>query len=149
MAEAAGAHHVVNYREGDAAAAIRALAPDGVDMIVEVAPATNAALDVAVLRPLGVVAAYASGDEDLALPLRPLMVLNARWEFVLIYTVPPAAKAAAVEAVSAAVADGALRVGEEAGLPLHRFPLERTADAHAAVESGAVGKVLIDVGAGP
>jgi NADPH2:quinone reductase len=77
------------------------------------------------------------------------MTLNARWQFVLVYTMPPEAKAAAVEAVSAAVADGALRVGEEAGLPLHRFPLERTADAHAAVESGAVGKVLIDVGTAP
>jgi NADPH:quinone reductase len=30
-------------------------------------------------------------------------------------------------------------------LPLHRFPLERTADAHAAVEGNVVGKVLIDV----
>jgi NADPH2:quinone reductase len=149
LAEAGGAHHLVNYRESDPAAAIRAAAPDGVDTIVEVAPATNAALDAALLGPLGVVAAYASGDEDLVLPLRPLMVLNARWQFVLVYTMPPEAKAAAVEAVSAAVVDGALRVGEEAGLPLHRFPLERTADAHAAVESGAVGKILVDVGAAP
>jgi NADPH2:quinone reductase len=47
--------------------------------------------------------------------------------------------------VSAAVADGALEVGEAAGLPLLRFPLERTADAHDAVEQGAVGKVLIDI----
>jgi NADPH:quinone reductase len=39
-----------------------------------------------------------------------------------------------------------LEVGEDAGLPLHRFPLERTADAHAAVEGGAVGKVVIDLG---
>ena len=31
-------------------------------------------------------------------------------------------------------------------LPVHRFPLERIADAHDAVEAGAVGKVLIDVG---
>jgi len=36
-------------------------------------------------------------------------------------------------------------VGEDAGLPLHRFPLENTADAHQAVQDGAVGKVLIDV----
>ena len=42
----------------------------------------------------------------------------------------------------------ALPVGEAAGLPLHRFPLERTAEAHEAVENGAVGKVLIDVSAG-
>ncbi|WCN79518.1 hypothetical protein [Micromonospora sp. LH3U1] len=36
-------------------------------------------------------------------------------------------------------------VGEEHGLPLLRFPLHRTADAHRAVETGAVGKVLVDV----
>src|SRR5205085_6292663 len=94
LAQAAGAHHVVNYRESDPAAAIRAAVPDGVDTIVEVAPATNAALDTAVLRPFGVVAVYASGDGDLVLPVRPLMVLNVRWQFVLVYTVPPEAKTA-------------------------------------------------------
>jgi len=47
--------------------------------------------------------------------------------------------------VTFAASEGALAVGEDAGLPLHRFPLEQTADAHAAVEGGAVGKVLIDV----
>jgi NADPH:quinone reductase len=44
------------------------------------------------------------------------------------------------------VADGALPVGDEAGLPLHRYPLEQATEAHAAVEGGVVGKVLIDVG---
>ncbi|NUS85903.1 MAG: NADPH:quinone reductase, partial [Streptomyces sp.] len=41
--------------------------------------------------------------------------------------------------------DGALPVGEEHGLPLIRFPLDRTADAHRAVESHLVGKVLVDI----
>ena len=50
-----------------------------------------------------------------------------------------------VEDVNAAVLDGAVRVGEEAGLPLHVFPLAETAAAHQAVQDGAVGKVLIDV----
>ena len=50
LATAAGAHHVVNYREGDTEAAIRAVAPDGVDLVVEVAPAQNNELDVAVTR---------------------------------------------------------------------------------------------------
>ena len=45
----------------------------------------------------------------------------------------------------AAVADGAVRVGEDAGLPLHVFPLAETAAAHQAVQDGAVGKVLVDV----
>ncbi len=55
------------------------------------------------------------------------------------------ALAAAGEDIGAALRDDALRVGEEVGLPLHRFDLEHTALAHAAVEAGAIGKVLIDV----
>ena len=39
----------------------------------------------------------------------------------------------------------AVPVGDEHGLPLVRFPLDRTADAHRAVQDGAVGKVLVDV----
>jgi NADPH2:quinone reductase len=73
------------------------------------------------------------------------MSRNLRYQFVLVYTVPTEAKDQAVADVAAALAEDALPVGEEAGLPLHRFPLERTADAHAAVEGGAVGKVLIDL----
>ncbi|HEX6921427.1 MAG TPA: NADPH:quinone reductase, partial [Actinomycetes bacterium] len=49
------------------------------------------------------------------------------------------------QGVSSAVAAGALRVGDEAGLPLHRFRLDQVAEAHAAVEGGAVGKVLVDL----
>ncbi len=146
LATAAGAHHVVNYREGDPAAAIRAVAPHGVHVVVEVSPAANAALDVAVAAPGATVAFYANnGGDEVTLPVRGLMSANLRWQGILLYTMPEASKVAAVEAVSAAVRDGALRVGEQAGLPLHRYPLARTADAHVAVEGGAVGKVLVDV----
>ena len=41
LATAAGAHHVVNYREGDPVKEIRAVAPDGVDVIAEVALAAE------------------------------------------------------------------------------------------------------------
>lgn len=146
LATAAGAHHVVNYRAGDPAAAIRQVSPDGVDLVVEVAPVANAALDAAVAARDATIAVYASeGDAPLPVAVRPSMTANLRYQFILLYTMPEAAKRRAVEDVSAAVSAGVLDVGEGAGLPIHRFPLERTADAHAAVEGGAVGKVLIDV----
>jgi NADPH2:quinone reductase len=147
LAHAAGADNVVNYRSSDAADEIRGLAPDGVDILVELAPAANAALDAAVLAPNGAVAVYATdGGNELGLAVRDLMSRNIRYQFVLVYTVARAAKDHAVADVAAAGADGALPVGADAGLPLHRFALEQTAEAHAAVEGGAVGKVLIDVG---
>lgn len=146
LALAAGADHAVNYRVDGAAEEIRALAPRGVDVAVEVAPAVNSALDAAVLSADGTVAVYATdGGGELTLDVFALMFRNVRYQFVLVYTVPLAAKDQAVADVSAAAAGGALTVGEAAGLPVHRFPLERTADAHDAVERGAVGKVLIDV----
>ena len=147
LGHAAGANDVVNYRSSDAADQIRGLAPDGVDILVELAPAANAALDGAVLAANGTVAVYATdGGNEVGLAVRDLMSRNIRYQFVLVYTVPRAAKDHAVADVAAAVADGALPVGADAGLPLHRFALEQTAEAHAAVEGGAVGKVLIDVG---
>lgn len=146
LAQAAGADQVVNYRGRNAADEIRRLAPDGVDVVVEVAPAANAALDAAVLAANGTVAVYATdGGNELELSVGELMFRNLRYQFVLVYTVAAAAKDQAVADVTAAAADGALPVGDDAGLPLHRFPLEQTADAHVAVERGAVGKVLIDV----
>jgi NADPH2:quinone reductase len=146
LATAAGAHHVVDYTTGDPAAAIRDVAPDGVDLVVDVAIVTNVELVGSVLKTRGSVAAYANtGGNEVTLPVRPLMGLNARLQFVLLYTVGDQALRAAAEDVSAAVADGALEVGEEAGLPITRFPLDETPAAHDAVEQGAVGKVLVDV----
>ena len=55
LARAAGAHHIINYRTAAAADDDPQLAPAGVDVVVEVAPAANAALDEAVLAPNGTV----------------------------------------------------------------------------------------------
>jgi NADPH2:quinone reductase len=146
LAAAAGADHVIDYHHEDVVAEVRKISPRGVDTIVEVSPTANAAIDAAVIAHLGSVAMYANnGGNDFSLPIRPLMAPNARWQFVLLYTMPREAKGYAVEDVGAAVLDGAVRVGAEAGLPLHHFPLERAGDAHAAVEAGEVGKVLVDV----
>lgn len=149
LATAAGANHVLRYTDADAADQIRVIAPDGVDQFVEVSVGGNNALNVAVARPRATIASYANDRADgLALDVGAAMRLNLRYQFVLLYTVGTEALRAGGDDVNAAIRDGALPVGAAAGLPIHRFPLEQTADAHRAVEQGTVGKVLVDVAAG-
>ena len=146
LAAAAGADHVVNYREQDVVAEVRRVAAKGVDAIVEVSAAVNAGIDAQVIGLHGSVAMYADdGGAEVTVPVRLQMTANARWQFVLVYTEPERAKVLGIEDVNAAVQDGAVRVGDEAGLPLHVFRLAQTAEAHRAVEDGVVGKVLVDV----
>lgn len=148
LASAAGAHHVVDYRAHDVAPAVREIAGDGVDLVVEVAAGANAATDTAVLKPLGTVAIYANnGDRPFDLNVSEYMGLNTRLQFVLLYTLGWDKLREAGDDINAAIAAGAFRVGDEAGVPLHRFGLKQTADAHRAVEDGATGKVLITVAA--
>ena len=145
LAAAAGASLVVNYRQQDVVTEVKKIAPHGVDVIVEVAAARNAPTDVQVLGPNGTVAIYADdgGTGQVTLPIRAMMTANARWQFVLVYTMQLKAKAQAVEDVATAAIAGAIRAGSEAGLPLHFYPLEETAAAHTAVQNHTVGKVLI------
>ena len=146
LAVAAGAHHTVNYTVGDPAAEIAAITQGGVDQVVEVAPAQNNDLDREVLRIGGTVAIYANnGGDELTMPLRATFSKNLRYQFILLYTVDDHLLHAAAEDVTAAVAAGALQVGESAGVPLHHFRLEETAAAHDAVERGVIGKVLLDI----
>lgn len=141
LARDAGADAVVNYRADDAAEQIEAAAPEGVDRFVEVALSANLALDLAVAAPNATICSYANDGGDVAaVPVRRLMAPNLLLRFVLVYTMPRDALADAVAGVTAA-----LRARTLTTLPLHRFPLDRTADAHTAVERGVVGKVVIDV----
>ena len=119
------------------------------DIAVEVAPAQNIGIDLDVVKVHGLVSIYANnGGDELTMPLRAAFGKNLRFQFLILYTLHDHLVRAAVEDVNAAVAAGALRVGEDAGVPLHHFPLEQTAAAQDAVEGGAVGKVLIDVADG-
>jgi NADPH2:quinone reductase len=84
----------------------------------EQAPA-NIDSDVRLLKPSGTIAIYAANPgESVIVPIRESMTR---------------------------MKAGALRVGEEHGLPLTRFPLQATAAAHDAVEQGTIGKVFFDV----
>jgi NADPH2:quinone reductase len=149
LATAAGAHQVIDYKKPDAAEAIRRVAPQGVDVVIEVAASANAELDLAVLRPRGTISIYADeGGAGFKIDVLRNLGLNARYQFVLLYTVGWERIAAAAADINHAIEAGAFRIGDEAGLPLHRYRLEDTPAAHAAVENGVVGKVLITVGTG-
>jgi len=146
LCRAAGADQIIDYRRKEVAAEVLREHPDGVDIIVEVNLRANVEQDLAVLANEGVIAVYASDERDVvSVPTRASMMKNARLQYILTYLTDHDAKMASVRAVNEAIADGAMEVGEQAGLPLHRYPLERTADAHHASETGVVGKVLIDV----
>jgi len=142
LAAAAGADAVINYREEDLAARVKELAPGGAHVIVEVST-ENLRADLSAVAPGGNIGIYVGGE--VTIPSFKAMLKNVSLDFVLTYTTTTEEKDNAVAAVAEAVDAGAFRVGEEAGLPILRFPFERVADAHEAVEQHAVGKVVIEV----
>jgi NADPH2:quinone reductase len=132
------AEHVVSL-EADPVAAIRELAPGGVDRIVEVALSANADLDVAIVRNGAVMAVYASPDDRAALPFWPMLFANVTIRLLGSDDFPQPAKDAAARDLTAAAADSALSIPVAQVLPLARI-----ADAHALIESGRrSGRVLI------
>jgi NADPH2:quinone reductase len=140
LAAKAGADLVVNYREPDAANQISSFAgTGGVDHVVELALGANLQLDLAVIaRPDARIVCYAAEATDPVLPVRACMNANVVVRFVLLYGVAQEALDQAAKDITAALADGALTE-----LPVTRFPLDEIAEAHDAVEAGALGKVLV------
>jgi NADPH2:quinone reductase len=137
IAAKAGADLVVNYKDKDAIDQVKAFAPV-MDRIVEVALGANLELDLAVAGPQTSVVTYAADGNDPTIPVRACMSANVNLRFMLLYGVPGPALDQAVTDITAAVRQGALTE-----LPVHRFALDDTVAAHEAVESGAVGKVVI------
>jgi NADPH2:quinone reductase len=137
LSRKAGAAHVINYRDADAAGQIRAAAGQ-TDRIIEVALGANLGLDLAVAKPGSTVVTYAAESTDPVLPVRACMTANLVLRFILLYGVPIEALDRAAADITAAVADGALTE-----LPVHKFGLQDIVAAHEACEAGPLGKVLV------
>lgn len=140
VAREAGADHTVNRREGNTAAAIRALAPDGVDRIIEIDFGANAALDSEVLKMGGTIASYSSPSApEPVMPYYPLQMRIAIIRLISCYFLTDSERAAAIAGINALLETGALRPVIAQG-----YPLAEIADAHAAVEAGErIGKVVV------
>lgn len=140
LATLAGAHAVVNYRQGDVTAALWQAAPEGIDRVNEVALAQNLDAMLPVLNPFAQVVTYASDNVPEALYIRPLMGALVTLKFMLVYHLPQAMLDQGIADVTALLNSGVVSV-----LPEHHFSLADTVQAHEAVEQAVVGKVLIDV----
>lgn len=142
-AEAAGADAVINYRDGDVAAAILA-ANQGkpVDRVVEVEFGGNLPVTMAVLGEGGAIAAYGSmGDTEPKLPFYPLMLRHTALRMLLVYLLSPQQRADTVARLTAALEAGALQHAIAA-----RFDLADTVKAHETVESGRlIGNAIITI----
>ena len=139
LARRAGADLVVNYGEPDAADQLKAFAPQ-MDRIVELALGANMDLDLKLSGPQTHIVDYAAEPNDPVLPVRRFMNANVSLRFILLYGVPSAATDHAAADITTALTAGALTA-----LPLVRFPLDQVVAAQEAVESGAVGKVVVEI----
>jgi NADPH:quinone reductase len=145
IAANAGADYVFNYKAENVVRRINDL-PDGggVDRIVEVEFGGNLPQSLEILKPNGVIAAYAS-DAILEpkLPFYAFAYKSACIRFVLVFMMPEAAKQQAI---------GDLTRWLEAGELRHyiakRLPLAEAVTAHEAMERGVIGNLVLDVGPG-
>jgi NADPH2:quinone reductase len=130
--------YVVPLDRPDPAADIRAVAPDGVDRIIEVAFSDNVDLDAAVGKVGTVIAAYASRQDRPTFPFWPMLFNNMTIRLLGSDDFPSEAKEQAATDLTAAARDGALSItiGET-------LPLERVAEAHDLVDAGTRHRVVV------
>ena len=136
-----GLHHVVDERADDVAEAVLTLTHGaGCDVVVEVDFGTNLQTTLRAVADNGVISAYASiGKPRVELPFYDMMMRNITLRTVLVYDMPPAAKAAGLTALATWLEAGALdhRFGP-------RFGLDDIVAAHESIEHGARGVVTVE-----
>lgn len=139
VAREAGADATIDYRREDVAARVKALTGGrGADAIVEVDAAANARHWGDWLAFGGQVVVYGSGQADMALPFRPLILGFVDVRFFIVYRLPDEALRVTIDGITDLLGRGSLRHPK----PLV-YPLDDIAAAHEAVEQGAPGKVLV------
>ena len=139
-ARTAGAHEVVLNNQG-LVERMKALAPDGVDHIVEVAFGANMDADVEMLKMGGSIGAYATDNATPKIPFWLMVFKNLRVFFLGSDDFPAAAKVAATRDLNDALQAGwsGFEIGE-------RIPLSDIARAHELVEHPARrGRVVVTV----
>jgi NADPH2:quinone reductase len=125
----AGAHHVV-HRGPDLVERIRAIAPEGVHHIIEVAFGTNIGIDLELLSVHGSVATYATDTATPPIPFWPLLFKNIQVHFLGSDDFRPGDKVEAARTIN-----DALIAGWEGFEIADRLPLDEIATAHERLET--------------
>jgi NADPH:quinone reductase len=137
-ARKSGAHEVL-LNDAELPVQIRALAPKGIDHIVEVAFGANIERDLELLKMGGSIATYATNAATPTIPFWPMVFKNIQLFFLGSDDFPPEAKAAAAQDINAALEEGwsGFAIGE-------RIPLSEIARAHELAEHPAnPGRVVV------
>ena len=124
----AGAHAVV-INDRDLIARVKAVAPRGIDHIVEVAFGANINPDLELLRMGGSIASYATDNATPTIPFWPMVFKNIRIFFLGSDDFPAEAKVAATRDLN-----GALEAGWPGFEIAERVPLSEIARAHELAE---------------
>src|SRR5206468_1197309 len=143
LARNAGADLVINYKTEDVVRrCLDFTGGVGMDRIIEVDLAANAALDLAVLRAESDIVVYGSGASEVSIPFFPAIVKNARVRFFIVYNLNADDRTRAIAGLTRLLETGGLRHNIAA-----RLPLARIAEAHELVERGQVaGNVVVGIG---
>lgn len=134
LARAAGADEVILYKSEPVAERVRELTGGrGVDRVIELDLAGNAALDLEVLRSGGELVVYGSAASPLSLPFFPLISKNLGLRFFIVYNLDPADRQRAMAVIQRMLARGELihNIAE-------RLPLSDIARGHELVEQGGL-----------
>jgi NADPH2:quinone reductase len=135
LARDAGAQPVIDYKTEDVAAAVlRATGNAGVDRVIEVDIAANAAIDAACVRPAGEWVVYGSGQREFSLEFFPLIAKNIELRFFIVYNLDREQRARAINTLHRLLNKGVVQHNVAQVLPLSRI-----ADAHEMVGAATAG----------
>jgi NADPH2:quinone reductase len=143
-ARAAGAAQVIDYKNEDVAARVVELTHGkGVDAIVDMDLSSTAPLLAkGVLAPHGTLVCYGSNAMgDVPLPFRDLLFRGLNLRFFVVYELQPADRYAAIAELGVLLQQNALQTRIAAC-----YPLGDIVAAHEAVENGAFGNVVLEIG---
>ena len=127
-AKQSGAHEVF-LNDAELPSKVKAIAPEGIDHIVEVAFGANIERDIELLKMDGSVATYATNAATPSIPFWQMVFKNIRLYFLGSDDFPAEAKASAARDINAALEEGwsGFAIGE-------RIPLAEIARAHELAE---------------